>query len=65
MKSEIAAAQAQHTLALQQVASSEATSEALSSQKSVISQRFVEQIKEFTALEEKKLAEHRALILQS
>jgi centrosomal protein CEP164 len=65
MKSEVAAAQAQHALALQQLASSEATSEALSSQKSVISERFVQQIKEFTSLEEKKLAEHRASILQS
>jgi centrosomal protein CEP164 len=65
MNSEISAAQAQHALALQQVASSEATSEALSSQKSVISDQFVQQIKEFTALEEKKLAEHRAAILQS
>jgi centrosomal protein CEP164 len=65
MKSESAAAQAQHALALQQLASSEATSEALSSQKSAISERFVQQIKEFTALEEKKLAEHRASVLQS
>jgi centrosomal protein CEP164 len=65
MKSELASAQAQHALALQHVASDGAASEALSAQKSVISERFVQQIKEFTTLEEKKLAEHRASILQS
>jgi centrosomal protein CEP164 len=64
-KSELASAQAQHALALRQLASDDATSEALSAQKSVINERFVQQIKEFTALEEKKLAEHRASVLQS
>lgn len=65
MNSELSAAQAQHALALQHIVSIDANSEALSSQKSAISERFLLQIKEFTALEEKKLAEHRASILQS
>jgi hypothetical protein len=65
MKSEIAAAQSQHALALQHAASSEVTSEALSMQKNIISEKYLQQIKEFTALEEKKLAEHRASILQA